>query len=101
MNCGEPMAKFYVWDPVNESEDNALEVEAEDAHNASVIYAEQDVDGDIDGLYIRKGGGPIIDMVKDGHPIHVRDENEVITRWRVGVVGLEPLFDAIQVQGKD
>lgn len=91
------MAKFSVWDPINESENSALELEADDAQSAAVSYAEQDVDGDIDGLYTNEGE-PLSDVAKDGHPIHVRDGNGVVTRWRVGVAGLEPLFAAAPVQ---
>lgn len=92
------MAKFSVWDPVNESEERALAVEAEDANSAAIIYAEQDVDGGIDGLYAQRGGAPVNNVEKEGHPIHVRDEADKVTRWRVGVVGVESLFDAVQAQ---
>lgn len=92
------MAKFDVWDPINESENAAVEPEAEDARNAAINYAEQDVDEGYSGLYTREDGSSLVDVAKDGHPIRVRDEKGVVTRWRVGLMGAEPLFDAVQAQ---
>jgi hypothetical protein len=95
------MAKFYAWDPVNEDESKALELEAVDAYSAAVGYAEQDVDGGIDGLYTGKDGGSVFNVAENGHPVHVRGEDGVVTRWHVGVVEAEPLFDAVKVELKE
>jgi hypothetical protein len=90
------MSDFSVWDAVNCTEEEAEYIFEDDAKSAAIAYAEQDVDGGIDGIYTNEKGLPLNDLNKEGQPIFVRDSNDVLTRWRVGVVEFEPVYAASQ-----
>jgi hypothetical protein len=89
------MAKYKVWDVINCSEETAMELEADDEMEAAIMYVEEDVDGQASGLYTKEGGMPLDNITRDGHPVHVRDEDGVLTRWHVGVIEFEPTFAAV------
>jgi hypothetical protein len=65
--------KFKVWDEVDGSEEFAAELEAVDAQFAAEMFAEQDADGQFEGIYTK------------GHPIMVRDEAGRLSRIFVWV----------------
>jgi len=45
------MNKFKVWDELNGEEEHAADVEAPDAELAAEGYADDDTDGQCDGIY--------------------------------------------------
>ena len=92
------MGKFKVWDDLNGSERTAQEIEAFDAESAAIDYAENDVDGHADGLYTDEHGHPLDDVADDGLPIRVKDEDGKVLLFRVGVMELEPVYDAHLVE---
>jgi hypothetical protein len=69
------MAKetFKVWDAINASEDSSSDIEAGDPHEAAEVYAEQDVDGNIDGIYTR------------AHPVMVREADGTLHKFEITV----------------
>lgn len=74
------MTKYKVWDH-RESEETASEFEAGDPSEAAEIYAEQDVDGNIDGIY------------SHGHPVMVREEDGTPHKLMV-TVEYDPIYRA-------
>lgn len=60
------MTLYHVWDAINESRDNPDQIEAVDEQQAAIKYAEEDVDGNTDGVY------------NGGHPIAVDNGTEVL-----------------------
>ena len=72
--------KYYCWDEINFERDQAEEFMAPSPRSAAILYAENDLGGVNDGVYI---DGP--------HPILVEDEDG--TRFRVLVTAyIEPVF---------
>jgi hypothetical protein len=69
------MIKYKVWDTINSSEESAVEVEALSPDEAAETYADEDVDGGIDGIY----------SVQQGHPLSVRGPDGVLHRYMVTV----------------
>lgn len=64
---------YYVWDPGNRGPDSTDRTEADSPEHAAEIYASDDVDGSIDGIY------------SGGHALHVRDESGKVHRVEVTV----------------
>jgi hypothetical protein len=88
---------FQVWDELNAEESCAHEIEADDAEEAAIRYAEEDVDGGIDGIYMHEGG-PKPSLRDHGQPISVRAPNGVLSRFKVGVMEFEPIFGAEEIR---
>lgn len=84
------MSKFKVWDKFNSNESHGIYVTAFDAEEAAIQYAEEDVDGHIDGVY----------SGSDGHEICVLDENGKVVVCRVGVEEFEPVYAAYEVKSE-
>lgn len=94
---------YRVWDKLNGSPESAVEIEADYAYEAAEKYAEQDVDGGMDGCYTRRNV-PIHNLRTDGHPViveqavHVDGVNKRVRRvFHVGVVEYEPQYAAVEV----
>ncbi len=62
--------KFKVWDKIHGTQESAQEINADCDYEAAEKYADDDVDGGIDGLY------------NDGHEICVFDGTNVTT-WSI------------------
>ncbi len=94
------MSQFLVWDEFNSSREYAWEITAYDAEDAAIEYAETDVDGNCDGLYTNKQSvyGTHNNLERDGQPISVEDPDGKVTRFRVGIVELEPVYRAAEVE---
>ena len=94
--------KYKVYDELNSSLKYAKEIEAWDEREAAELYAEDDVDGNIDGIYSEKDDyGPMHNLQKDGQPICVVDEKNKesgpcgkMYRFRVGITEYTPIYEA-------
>lgn len=53
--------RYHVWDALNERAEDARELMASTPERAAELYAEDDTDGQLDGIYTR-----------DGHALSVR-----------------------------
>jgi hypothetical protein len=73
--------EFKVWDALNASEDSAWDISAGDPHEAAEVYAEQDVDGNIDGIYVH------------GQPVMVREPDGTLHKFMV-TVEYDPVYHA-------
>lgn len=92
------MSKYRVWDGDNGDEEFCKIVDAYDAETAALKYADDDVDGHCDGLYLDEKGRPLHDVTKGGATIFVRDDVDgELHRFRVGVTELEPVYSAVEV----
>ena len=58
------LPEFKVWDAINSDEMGADTIQASDPYEAAQLYAERDVDGNIDGIYVR--GFPVMVRESDG-----------------------------------
>lgn len=93
--------KYKVYDEFNSSLEYAEEIEAYDEQEAAETYAEQDVDGNTDGIYYGKGEQwTIRNLQKDGQPICVIDSEGKIYHFRVGITEYEPIYRAVLVEEK-
>lgn len=93
--------KYKVYDELNSSLEYAQEIEAWDEREAAESYAEQDVDGNIDGIYGSKDSSFVMgDLQKDGQPICVVDEEGKIYHFKVGVTEYTPIYEATLVEEK-
>jgi hypothetical protein len=70
---------YRVWDKINSDEEHAEEVEANSPEEAAERYAEDDVDGNIDGIYV------------NGHVLRVRDPEGVLHEIAV-TVEFDPVY---------
>lgn len=87
--------KYRVYDEFNGSLEFAEEIEAWDEREAAELYAEQDVDGNIDGIYCSKDDKwAIRDLQEDGQPVCVVDEKEKIYHFKVGITEYTPIYEA-------
>ncbi len=78
------MAQFKVWDAINAEESDAKVLEAYDAEEAATLFAEDDDDGQADGLY------------QSEHPICVRTVHSgELTTFQVQVE-MVPSFVAVR-----
>ena len=77
------MAQFKVWDSLNAEEEDAEIIEAYDAEEAAVVYAEGDRDGLNDGLY------------QTEQPIQVRGPDGTVATYQVQVE-MQPTFRAVK-----
>ena len=73
---------YKVWDKLNGSRETAHDIEAYDAQSAAEKYADEDVDGHIEGLYA------------DCHPICVLD-GETVRTFEV-IADYSPTFHAAE-----
>lgn len=93
---------YKVWDELNSEEQFAQEIEAFDASDAAEEYAEQDMDGNCDGIYTetdRDGRRDVMmGVAKNGHPILVRAPDGTLRRFRVGIVEYLPVYMAEEVE---
>lgn len=87
---------YKVWDELNASEDTAQIICESDEAAAAIAYATDDSDGQTDGLYASQSGMPLTDL-SEGHPILVRSPDGTLRRFKVGIIELEPVFDALLV----
>lgn len=78
------MTDFLVWDEFNSDRDSAWHIEAYDSESAAEKYAEEDVDGSIDGIY------------SGGHTVMVEDPEGVVRKFNVRV-DYDPTFYATEV----
>ena len=103
--------KYKVYDEFNGSLASAHEIDdVWDEQEAAEQFAEQDVDGNIDGLYYSHADrqdvgeicdhGLISDLQKDGQPVCVVDEEGKIHHFRVGVTEYTPIYEAQLVKEK-
>lgn len=77
--------EFKVWD-ANSDEKWAEVIQAGDPHEAAEVYAEQDVDGNIDGIYHSMG-----------QPVMVREEDGTLHKFMV-TVEYDPIYRAEKVK---
>ena len=82
-----------MWDALNQEREDAEHLEAFDAEAAVKSYAECDIDGNCDGIYTDANHNP--QSAEHGQPIHVEDENGVVTKWHVAIVEYEPVYGAV------
>jgi hypothetical protein len=66
--------KFMVWDPINESETHAREYLTVSEDRAAELYAEEDTDGQTDGIYTHHG-----------HALHVRNDVDEVYECVVAI----------------
>jgi hypothetical protein len=83
---------FLVWDTLNSEEKWGRCIEADCAEEAAIQYADDDVDGRCDGLYLGPDGGPM--RPADGHPIAVRDGDGKKLVFLVSIEEFEPVWGA-------
>jgi len=76
--------KYRVWDKINSEEEHAGEVDADTPEEAAEQYAEDDVDGNIDGIYV------------NGHALCVRDPEGTLHEIDV-VVEYDPVYSARKI----
>ena len=74
------------------------EIEAFSADEAAEKYAEDDIDGNIDGIYTDEKGEPLWDLKKDGRLIIVEDAYGKVYRFRVGIVEYEPVYASVDAE---
>ncbi len=91
---------YRVWDERNETVNEARVFLADSAEEAAIQYAQEDVDGLIDGIYTHNGL-PHHDLEKGGWPISVWDAQGRITRWKVGITEFEPVFGACEAKTQE
>lgn len=80
------MNTYLVWDELNDSEETASEIEGMDPADAAENYAEQDVDGQTDGIYC----GPT------PKPISVKSPDGTVKRFGVHAES-QPVFYAVEL----
>jgi hypothetical protein len=76
------MPAFKVWDELNSDEESAADVTAYDAEMAAIEYADQDTDGNVDGIYFNRDVALL-----------VRDESGKLQRYLVSAES-EPVYYA-------
>lgn len=76
------MAEFKVWDALNMSEQFADTIKAGDPSEAAELYAERDVDGNIEGIYVHT------------HPVMVREQDGTLHKLMVTVT-YDPIYSAV------
>lgn len=88
---------WRVWfdDETPPSPVNALIIIADTAEEAAIQYAEQDCDGQGDGLYTNHGGMPV-HLSHEGVPLQVWGPDGKVHRFKVGIVEFEPVFGAVE-----
>lgn len=93
------MNTYRVWDALSEHEAQAKEICHVSPDDAACEYAETDSQGNQEGQYIEKGvnNTPLPDVLKNGRLIYVRDEDNRLYRFRVGIVEYEPRYNAVRV----
>jgi len=82
--------KHKVWDKINGDEDSSMVIEAfhdHESYMSAETYAEEDIDGNIDGIYDK------------GHPIMVRNEEGYLYEYEV-FMEPEPRFYALLKKDK-
>jgi len=85
-------ADFLVWDELNSSEEFAQESNSYDEEQAAIDYAEEDSDGNSDGLYYNYRNN-----TPGKHPILVKNiKTGIIKRYFVGIIEFEPVFAATE-----
>lgn len=88
------MSKFLVWDADNGDRESAVEINAYDAEFAACEYAEQDCDGNADGIYCHRNE-PMNCVAKQGVLVCVVDaESGQVSRFRVGITEFDPVYAA-------
>ena len=93
--------KYKVYDELNSSLEFAKELEAWDEVDAAELYAEQDVDGNIDGIYCSKDDHwTIRNLQRDGQPICVVDKEGKVYHFKVGIIEYTPNYEAQFVEEK-
>ena len=88
------MMKYKVYDELNSSLEFAVEIDAYDEQEAAELYAEQDSDGNTDGIYSSKEDWAIRNLQKEGQPVCVVDEENKIYHFRVGITEYTPVYEA-------
>lgn len=83
---------FLVWDELNSSEEFAEEINAYDEEQAAIEYAEQDSDGNTEGIYYNYSNN-----TSKQHPMMVKNiKTGIIKRYFVGIIEFEPVFTATE-----
>lgn len=82
------MRAFKVWDKINGSSEEAEIIEAHYSSSAAEEYAEEDVDGHIEGTY------------GNGHPIMVQTESGKLYEYKV-TMEVVPSFYADLISKRD
>lgn len=77
---------YRVWDKINSHEEHADEIEADSPEAAAEKYAEDDVDGGSDGIYV------------NGHVLCVRDPAGALHEIEV-TVEYDPVYYAKRTGG--
>ena len=96
------LERFVVWDECNSSEEHALKIDAWCAVDAAEKYAEEDVDGNCDGIYLGDRSEPIWhDLKNNGQVICVRCPDGSLKRFAVGIVEFEPVYGSAELPEKD
>lgn len=65
------MNTYKVWDDEQETADQAIDLEALSESDAAEKYAEEDCDGESDGIY------------ESGRRIGVQDKDGNVTKWKI------------------
>lgn len=90
------MNRFKAWSD-NKTEEDGIYVDALDAEEAAILYAEHDEEGQAEGLYA-ENGTVLKDIKANGHLVRVKTESGAILLCRVGVYEMEPVFAAYEVK---
>jgi hypothetical protein len=77
------MPTFRVWDPTNGDRDDAREVGALDAGGAARRYAEDDGDGNADGVWLNGMGKSVLVEAEDGSTVRVLVRADVSITYHV------------------
>lgn len=89
------MAAYRVWDKLNSNEEWAFEIDAYNVEEAAIAYAEEDSDGQADGIYGRE---PLNVLETQGCRVCVREvETGAYHEVMVGIIEYEPVWDAKEV----
>jgi hypothetical protein len=91
-------SSFKVWDPACGTEKTAVVIgNAYDASDAAERFAENDIDGNIEGVYCKAPyrDGPVTDVATQGRLLMVRcGANGRLYKVRVGITEYEPVYEA-------
>jgi hypothetical protein len=87
---------YLVWQGSVESEGHARQIEADDIFEAAIQYAEEDVDGLSDGIYLAPEYRPHSDA-RRGIPLMVRDPDGNLHQCNTAIIEFEPVFGAVEV----
>jgi hypothetical protein len=88
------METYKVWDELNSEEQFARNISADDEYEAAILYAEEDSDGNADGIYTDETRWALSNLLRDGHPICVRTPDGGLHKFHVGIVDFTPVYEA-------